>query len=236
MPEWIEGLHPAVLIAALIAVSLLVAVFVHAYITGREFSFWHLKIGRHTTKKSMARESEAGRSGAEEVQDEAHALLQKLGAKLDRSESSYFSINEETVENFDTASQLFQNASGQVIATCFFEKPDYGESDFAQHIRAGTKFVRITRREVCPPTTERKVRQRFETLRAPSTLVVLPKKVVVSLISGIFCKLPDKSYLAFLSLTTKKDNAGIVLCGGVAREMYRYFLRYTKDLGNETAA
>jgi len=55
-------------------------------------------------------------------------------------------------------------------------------------------------------------------------LITVPDNVEMTKVGGIFCKLPDKSYLAFIALNNaeKKSNIGLSFCGTVAEYLFKY--------------
>ncbi len=165
--------------------------------------------------------------GPGDVDDEARRLLRSLQIALDRSPSSYV-VNETTDHNAETANRLFLNARGKMIGTCFFESPDYGANDYARNLSTAARFHRITRAEVCDGPTADIVREQMRMFRSPGTLTVLPKGTNISLVAGMFCSLPDRSHLAFVSLngTEEANNHGLVFCGKVAKEFFEYYENY----------
>ena len=161
-----------------------------------------------------------------EQQYMSHAVLGALQTKLNKTRGHHV-VLETTTENFHAASTLYGQLHGNIIATCFFESPDYGDHDLAEAILAVSRFSRITIRSMCDEDAQTKVAARFATYRSRARLIVLDESTQVSKIGGIFCRCDDGSHLAFMALNNfcdaKPKNLGLVFCGDLAEQMYRYY-------------
>ena len=60
---------------------------------------------------------------------------------------------------------------------------------------------------------------------SPASLTVLPKGTQITLLGGIYCRLPDRSHLAFIALnaTESSTNRGLVFCGKIAKHLFDYY-------------
>lgn len=58
----------------------------------------------------------------------SHAVLHILQVKLHKTRGHH-AILEETTENYHAAGTLYGQIHGDIIGTCFFESPDYGEHE-----------------------------------------------------------------------------------------------------------
>lgn len=162
-----------------------------------------------------------------EKQYMSHAVLHILQSELKKTQGHH-AVLETTTENYHAASTLYGQIHGDIIGTCFFESPDYGEHrDLAEAILSGSRFARISTRNMCNEETQRKVADRFQSYRARARLIVLSEETEVSKIGGIFCKCDDGSHLAFMALNNyvdaKPKNLGLVYCGDLAEQMYKYY-------------
>ena len=164
-----------------------------------------------------------------EQQYMSHAVLRALQTELCKTRGHH-AVLETTTENLHAVSTLYGQLRGDIIGTCFFESPDYGEHDLAETILTGSRFSRITIRSVCDEATQRKVAERLATYRSRTRLIVLDANIQVSKIGGIFCRCDDGSHLAFMALNNffeaKPKNLGLVFCGDLAEQMYRYYISF----------
>ncbi len=157
--------------------------------------------------------------------NKATEILKWIQHQLKKVDGAYI-INDTTNENAKTAAQLYSKLEGEIIGTCFFESPDYGQGDFAKAISPGAKFYRITTRKVCSPAIQKNVETLFQSMECSASLIVIEDDVIISKIGGIFCKLPDKSYLAFIAMDNYGNsgiNKGLVFSGSLAEQLFNYY-------------
>ena len=156
----------------------------------------------------------------------SHAVLHILQADLKKTRGHH-AILETTTENRHATSTLYGQLHGDIIGTCFFENPNYGEHDLAGTILKTSRFTRITTQDLCDDETKKRVMSQFQDYRARARLIVLDNETEVSKIGGIFCKCDDGSHLAFMALNNWYDatpkNLGLVYCGDIAEQMYKYY-------------
>ena len=162
-----------------------------------------------------------------EKQYMSHAVLHVLQARLKKTQGHH-TVLETTTENYHAAGTIYGQIHGDIIGTCFFESPNYGKHrDLAEAILPGSRFTRISLRNMCNEETQHKLIEHFQGYRAKSRLIVLPDDVEISKMSGIFCKCDDGSHLAFMALNNyggaKTENLGLVFCGDLAEQIYRYY-------------
>lgn len=227
-----EPLIIILVILLMILVVVLISLIIHAYISGRPFQLWPPSFGMGENKKP--KKIEYPKNDFDDIDDQAMKVLKGLQIKLHKVSGSYV-FNDNTVENSKTASQLYNLLSGEIIGTCFFEDPSsYGENDFAKFINTGTKFHRLATDSNCPPQSKEKVESAFKSLNCDATLTVLSENYTISKIGGIFSKLPDRSYLAFIALNNTDDNGnrGVVFCGEIAKQLFEYYLGAINDTHN----
>ncbi len=219
--------------AIVIVVALLVLAFGLYLLRGGRLRSLDLQLlkGLFSTKWSIDTRSskiDPKESQPTEVIDEqcaAHQVLKWLQDKINKTDGCYV-ITESRHENARTAANLYTRLNGEIIATCFFESPDYGRGDFATTVTVGTKFVRITSSDMCNEDITKTVVARFSEFPCTAQLAIVPANVEISKIGGIFCKFPDKSCLAFIALNNVQDNAfnrGLVFYGVIAEQLFRYY-------------
>lgn len=188
-----------------------------------------IKFGGEAAHPTSAPQDGSGPTQEEtpfEEQYMSYAVLRALQTEL-RKTRGHHVVLETTTENFHAASTLYGQLRGDIIGTCFFESPDYGDHDLAKAILPTSRFSRVTLRSMCDLETEHTVTARFQAYHSRARLVVLDDGVAVSKIGGIFCRCDDGSYLAFMALNNfcdaKPKNLGLVFCGDIAEQMYRYY-------------
>jgi hypothetical protein len=162
-------------------------------------------------------------------------VLRELAQKINKTDG-YYVITDSRQENARAAAVLYAKLHGEVIATCFFESPDYERGDYANAVASGTRFCRITAADVCNEETAKTVVGRFTGFDCTARLAVIPSGVEISKIGGIFCKFPDKSCLAFIALNNVQDsrsNRGLVFFGVIAQELFRYYKGFTEKYSAE---
>ncbi len=217
-----------VLVFAIVAVILVAFIFVIMRGgTLKEFDLQMLK-GLFTFKGKADTRSNSlpqRRSSESNSLDSASRILKWLQDKLNKIDGNYV-LTEATDENARIAANLYTRLQGDIIATCFFESPDYGTGDFAATIHRGSKFTRIALSSMCDEQTNLILSKRFGSFVCDASLLVIPDDVNISKIGGIFCKLEDKSYLTFIALNNqsgKGKNQGLVFCGTLAKQFYDYY-------------
>jgi len=156
---------------------------------------------------------------------QATKILKWLQEQINKVNGSYV-LTDSTHENAKIAMQLYTKVTGEIIATCFFESPDYGIGDYAYGISPGTCFNRLTLRSLCNSDTESVVRERIKNFECKGNIIVIDDSVQLSKMGGIFCKMPDKSYLTFIALNSvsySNRNQGLVFSGTLAQQLFDYY-------------
>lgn len=169
-------------------------------------------------------------SGAIEISSEAKKILEWIQQNINKASGDYV-LTETINENAQIAARIYSKIQGSIIATCFFEEPDYGNGDYANAICSGTKFTRITLEGLCPLEKKEILIQRFEKFECNANLVIIPQNVDITKIGGIFCKLPDKSHLVFIALNqygSTSINKGLLFTGEIAEKFYDYYNSFIK--------
>jgi len=171
-----------------------------------------------------------------EKEDMSLTVMEALQVEIMRT-NGHHALLGSTTENFRAASIIFSQVRGDIVATCFFECPDYGEHDLAESIMPASRFTRITIRCLCDAATREVVLRRFSSYRCRAQLLVLNDNVSISKVGGIFCKCEDGSHLAFMALNNSSDaksrNLGLVFRGDIAQQMYRYYDSFIERYSNE---
>lgn len=161
----------------------------------------------------------------------SHAVLKGLQIELKKTLGQH-AILETTRQNLRTTAHLYSNLQGDIIGTCFFENPDYGPNDLSESIRKGSRFYRLTLRDLCSDKSEAAISGRFNKHPSKQSLIVLDNNVEISKIGGIFCECDDKSHLAFIALNNfcgaNTSNQGIVFCGDIAEAFFNYYNSFVK--------
>jgi len=161
----------------------------------------------------------------EKENNEAKTVLEWVQKNINKVDGDYI-LTETINENAQIAARLYSKLNGDIIATCFFDEPDYGNGDFANTISPGTNFSRITTESLCPEEKATVLRLRLKKFVCNSSLVVIPNGIEITKIAGIFCKLPDKSYISFIALNNygaKQLNKGLTFTGDLAEKLYEYY-------------
>ncbi len=160
-----------------------------------------------------------------EKSSEAKKILEWIQENINKASGDYV-LTETINENAQIAARIYSKIQGSIIATCFFEEPDYGNGDYANAICEGTKFTRITLECLCPIEKKEILIQRLKKFECTANLVIIPQNVDITKIGGIFCKLPDKSYLVFIALNhygSPTINKGLLFTGEIAEKFYDYY-------------
>lgn len=194
---------------------------------GRSISEFDLDVLKGALRFSGRASEVDGVSASEEHANGSKAteVLVWIQQQLQKVEGD-FVLNETTLENAKTAAQLYSKLEGEIVATCFFESPHYDGTDFASTISDGARFYRLTSRRVCDSDTESRVVKRLRTFNCSATLTVIEDESKISKIGGIFSRLDDGSYLAFIAMDNygnSGSNKGLVFSGSLAEQMYKYY-------------
>ncbi len=174
-------------------------------------------------------EKDNGDKVRSESEDEAKRVLRWVQENLNKVNGNFI-LTDTVNENAQTAARLYTKLTGDIIATCFFEEPDYGNGDFANTISPGANFVRLTTSNLCPVDKVEMLNERLANFSCNARLIVIEDDIDVTKIAGIFSKLPDKSYLAFLALNDygkTKVNKGLTFTGDIAENLYEYYKSFT---------
>lgn len=159
----------------------------------------------------------------------AREILGGIATILAQSTERPLYLTHSTDENFLVARHIYNRANGEIIATAFYENPaKYIGRDLATALAAGPyfKFTRITCREVCNSDSEKRAGKSLSEILEHSKLIVIPKGEAITKIDGIFCKLRDQSYLAFITLRHPDDaskNTGTIFSDKVAQNFFNYY-------------
>lgn len=155
----------------------------------------------------------------------AHGIISKLGKSVQSFTGNYF-IAHSPNDNFRIAKHVYENVTGDVIATCFRENPAiYGEHDLARLLPAGASFARLTTESVCPEDERSTAEAALKELVPNATIVNVPSGDYFTRIDGIYAKLSDETYIAFVTFPktgTEHRNRGIVFYGNTAKAFYDY--------------
>jgi len=159
--------------------------------------------------------------------DKAHEVIKAISPRCEDALETIALLSGRN-QNFRAATKMYQLATGELVATSFFENPAlHGDKDFVRHFTRGGSFVtRVTRAEVCDPTSAQKTQTTMTSLLAGSRLVVLPSPCAATQIDGIFSRMEDDSYVAFFSLkrvVVVEENRGLVCRGSLAQLLFNYY-------------
>lgn len=162
---------------------------------------------------------------------ESTRIITWLQKKLNKVEG-HFVLTETKHANGTVAGQLYTKLSGNIISTCFFESPDYGNGDWAKTISPTANFTRITLEELCPIELTKVLESRLQEFECRASLKVIPSELNITKIGGIFAKLQDESYLTFISFDNYggilNNNMGLTFSGELAEQLYRYYDSFGK--------
>ena len=155
----------------------------------------------------------------------AHGIISKLGKSVQSYTGNYFLAHTPT-DNYKIAKHVYEHATGDVIATCFRENPvEYGEQDLARLLPTGASFSRLTTETVCPEADRCKAESVLGELIPNAKIVNVPSGDYFTRIDGIYTKLSDETYIAFVTFPktgTGTRNRGIVFYGNTAKAFYEY--------------
>ncbi len=155
----------------------------------------------------------------------AHGIISKLGKSVQSFTGNYF-IAHSPNDNFKIAKHVYEHVTGDVIATCFRENPfSYGAHDLARLLPTGTSFARLTTETVCSETERNKAEDALKDLVPNTKIVSVPAGDYFTRIDGIYAKLSDETYIAFVTfpkIGTEHRNRGIVFYGNTAKAFYDY--------------
>jgi hypothetical protein len=158
-------------------------------------------------------------------ENEAKKILKWVQENINKINGDFI-LTDTTTENAQIAARLYSKIRGEIISTCFFEDPDYGNGDFANTISPGTNFHRITLNSLCSLDKKDGLINRLAKYECNANLVVISNEAEITKIAGIFCKLTDKSYLAFIALNSygpNKKNKGLTFTGDIAQILFEYY-------------
>lgn len=157
----------------------------------------------------------------------AHDIISKLGKSVHSFTGNYF-IAQSPNDNFRITKHVYEHVTGDVIATCFRENPvRYGEQDLARLLPAGASFARLTTETVCPESDRRAAEDALKQLVPNAKIVNVPSGDYFTRIDGIYAKLSDDTYIAFVTfpkMGTEHRNRGIIFYGNTAKAFYDYHL------------
>lgn len=155
----------------------------------------------------------------------AHGIISKIGKAVQSFTGCYFLAHTPT-DNYKIAKHVYENATGDVIATCFRENPiTYGEHDLARLLPTGASFARLTTATVCPEADRSQAESILSKLVPNAKIVNVPSGDYFTRIDGIYTKLSDETYIAFVTfpkIGTENRNRGIVFYGNTAKAFYDY--------------
>ena len=153
----------------------------------------------------------------------AEEILTKFGKVLKKKVSNMYSLNS-IEENYEVAKFLYENIQGEIISTSFFENPkNYLGKDLIKKYK-GSNFTRITTEDICDNESYKICLKEIKDINPNYNLIRITRKVRVTLIDGIFCKLDDNSFICFISFYNSKSKvAGEVYLGELAKNMYNYY-------------
>ncbi len=152
-------------------------------------------------------------------------IVKKLGPTV-RSFEGYYYVAEDPTANYKTANHCYQNADGEIIATSFRENPaNYGERDLARNLpNGGSNFTRISTSKICSKDDEQKAKSELDLILPKASLIVLPEELFITSIDGIYCKLTDGTYLAFVTFPDIGiAQRGVLFYGHIAKYFFDYY-------------
>ncbi len=157
----------------------------------------------------------------------AHEIVEEIGPISKPFEGRYY-LSETADDNYTTVNHIYQRASGEVIATSFRENPSrYTDKDLARNLKKRVAdFTRISSSTICTEADARSARQVLNQILPGASLVVVPQDTSTTCVDGLFCKLYDDTYLAFVTFPTTKEyshNRGILFYGNIARAFFEYY-------------
>ena len=175
------------------------------FVVDRAYEYWKKK--------------EAGLTGL------AHGIILKLGRSVQSFTGNYFLAHTPN-DNYKITKHVYENATGDVIATCFRENPaSYGEQDLARLLPVGASFTRLTTETTCPESDRSKAEAILKELVPNAKIINIPSGDYFTRIDGIYTKLSDETYIAFVTFPktgTEPHNRGIVFYGNTAKAFYDY--------------
>lgn len=164
----------------------------------------------------------------------AHRIITRLG-KSARSFDGYYFFSRSPTENFRIASHVYKHAAGEIIGTSFRENPTtYGEQDLAQLLPPGASFTRLTTDKVCSAEDKKQAEAILKVFVPNSKVAIIPSREYFTSIDGIYARLSDETYLAFVTfpdMGPERQNQGILFCGRIAEMFFTYYrdLSQTSD-------
>jgi hypothetical protein len=146
-------------------------------------------------------------------------LLKNLKIALNKKENdNSFSLKGK--ENYFAAKYLYENFTGEIIATAFNENPYYGEKDLALKYN-GKSFSRITSSNACNKESIENLCKQYN--NKEFNLTIIPQEKDFTKIGGMFLKCSDNSYLSFISLHHPNGNIGLIITDELAKIYFDYY-------------